>query len=133
MIDPVCKMEVEVSDLKLDYNGKTYYFCSTDCLNEFRESPEKYINKKEELQRRVNIRIVYCRPCKYLDRALNLSKDLLSYFEEADVTLVQGNRGIFDVYVDGNLIFSRFKEGRFPESEEILKEVSKKIKENKEN
>lgn len=34
--------------------------------------------------------------------------------------LVQGDRGIFDVAVDGKLIFSKYKEGRFPENSEII-------------
>ena len=32
-----------------------------------------------------------------------------------------GKSGQFDVKYDGNLIFSRFEAGRFPEEEEILK------------
>ncbi|QTD54405.1 Rdx family protein [Sulfidibacter corallicola] len=30
-----------------------------------------------------------------------------------------GSRGIFDVWVDGRLIFSKHREGRFPEHDEI--------------
>lgn len=73
------------------------------------------------------VRIVYCRPCGYLDRALDLTKDILSYFEGVKVTLEQGKGGIFDVYLDEELIFSRFKEKRFPENNEILKEIGKKL------
>jgi Cu+-exporting ATPase len=28
-----------------EYNGQTYYFCSTHCLHKFREDPERYLNK----------------------------------------------------------------------------------------
>ena len=28
-----------------DYNGETYYFCSTHCLQKFREDPEQFLNK----------------------------------------------------------------------------------------
>jgi selT/selW/selH-like putative selenoprotein len=34
---------------------------------------------------------------------------------------VIGTPGQFDVVVDGKLIFSKHKEGRFPEEEEILR------------
>lgn len=74
-----------------------------------------------------SVKIVYCRPCGYLDRALNLARDILAYFEDVQVTLEQGKNGIFDVYLDENLIFSRYKEKRFPEHNEILKEIGKKI------
>jgi selenoprotein W-related protein len=34
--------------------------------------------------------------------------------------LVCGGGGIFDVVVDGEMIFSKHESGRFPESDEIL-------------
>jgi selenoprotein W-related protein len=34
--------------------------------------------------------------------------------------LVCGGGGIFDVVVDGDMIFSKHEAGRFPESDEIL-------------
>ncbi len=34
--------------------------------------------------------------------------------------LIEGANGVFEVTVDGDLIFSKKKEGRFPEDEEIL-------------
>ena len=43
--DVVCGMDIAQSDAtgKSDYNGKTYYFCSQDCKNNFDHSPEKYV------------------------------------------------------------------------------------------
>lgn len=43
-IDPVCGMKVEESDApdKLDHEGTTYYFCSTDCRQEFEANPGDY-------------------------------------------------------------------------------------------
>jgi selT/selW/selH-like putative selenoprotein len=75
----------------------------------------------------VIVKIVYCRPCGYLDRALELARDLLQYFENVKVEIEQGKNGIFDVYLNDELIFSRYKEKRFPENMEILKEVGKRI------
>ena len=45
-IDPVCGMEVDETTAKdrSTFQGKTYYFCSTDCREEFDESPEDYID-----------------------------------------------------------------------------------------
>ena len=34
--------------------------------------------------------------------------------------IVKGDNGIFDVVVDGRLVFSKFEAGRFPEDQEIL-------------
>jgi predicted Rdx family selenoprotein len=41
---------------------------------------------------------------------------------EAEV--VSGEKSQFDVVADGNLIFSKQKEGRFPEHDEIIRAVS---------
>ena len=34
--------------------------------------------------------------------------------------LIRGDNGIFDVVVDGALLFSKHAEGRFPDEDEIL-------------
>lgn len=42
--DPVCGMSVEEADApaKVDHEGTTYYFCSTDCRDEFVANPGDY-------------------------------------------------------------------------------------------
>jgi P-type Cu+ transporter len=46
--DPVCGMEVQPEDAADTYQfeGKTIYFCSTTCKNEFEQHPRKYALKK---------------------------------------------------------------------------------------
>src|SRR5215213_7743254 len=46
-IDPVCGMTVDPDDAagSFEYQGQTYYFCSTHCLHRFRENPESFLNK----------------------------------------------------------------------------------------
>jgi Cu+-exporting ATPase len=45
-IDPVCGMEVDTStsELSLEHDGKTYWFCSRGCLLDFRDDPDKYLD-----------------------------------------------------------------------------------------
>jgi selenoprotein W-related protein len=38
----------------------------------------------------------------------------------AEIELIAGANGIFDVAVDGRMIFSKFEQGRFPQSREII-------------
>ena len=38
----------------------------------------------------------------------------------AEVELIAGANGIFDVTVDGRMIFSKFDQGRFPQTDEII-------------
>jgi Cu+-exporting ATPase len=46
-VDPVCGMKVDPdhSAGSFEYQGTTYYFCSTHCLHRFRENPESFLNK----------------------------------------------------------------------------------------
>ena len=45
-IDPVCGMEVdtETSQLSLEHDGRTYWFCSRGCLLDFQDDPEQYLS-----------------------------------------------------------------------------------------
>ncbi len=45
--DPVCGMDVDEKTAagKSEYQGKTYYFCSTGCKREFDKNPEKYASQ----------------------------------------------------------------------------------------
>ncbi|MCX5655550.1 MAG: heavy metal translocating P-type ATPase [Planctomycetota bacterium] len=45
LTDPICGMTVDPQDCagSFDYQGKTYYFCSTHCLEKFRADPEAYL------------------------------------------------------------------------------------------
>ena len=39
--------------------------------------------------------------------------------------LIEGGNGIFDVVADGKMIFSKYKEGRFPSDEEVIDRLRK--------
>jgi len=41
-----------------------------------------------------------------------------------DAVLQHGGGGVFDVLADGKVVFSKHKEGRFPEQDEVLKSLS---------
>ncbi len=44
--DPVCGMDVdtEKSQLSLEHDGETYWFCGKGCLLEFKDDPDKYLD-----------------------------------------------------------------------------------------
>ncbi len=67
------------------------------------------------------IEITYCTQCKWLLRAAWMAQELLTTFEGelGEVALVPGTGGVFDIKLDDQLIYSRKKEGRFPESKEL--------------
>jgi selenoprotein W-related protein len=70
------------------------------------------------------VEIVYCTGCRWLLRAAWMSQELLSTFENdlGGVTLVPGGGGVFDIRLDGTLIWSREKQGGFPDIK-ILKQL----------
>lgn len=45
--DPVCGMSITKASAAAtyDYNGQTYYFCSTTCRDSFVQTPQKYLAK----------------------------------------------------------------------------------------
>jgi Cu+-exporting ATPase len=45
--DPVCGMQIEESEAagQTDYEGTTYYFCSTSCIDKFEKDPENYTSQ----------------------------------------------------------------------------------------
>ena len=53
------------------------------------------------------VEIEYCVPCGMLNRALDVSRAILTQFGESvdAVTLVTGDDGIFVVRVDGTVVF----------------------------
>lgn len=48
--DPVCGMEVDTTatDLKLEHDGTTYWFCGRGCYLEFRDDPERFLDPEYE-------------------------------------------------------------------------------------
>ena len=58
-----------------------------------------------------------------------MAQELLTTLENelGELALVPGTGGIFEVRVDGEVIFSRNQEGRFPESKELKQLVRDRI------
>jgi selenoprotein W-related protein len=77
-----------------------------------------------------NVTIVYCRLCGWLLRASWTAQELLTTFAEelGSVTLVPDmTGGVFEVKLDGKLLWSRKEHGRFPEMKELKQLVRDEI------
>jgi len=74
------------------------------------------------LERSPRLEIEYCTQCRWLLRAAWLAQEVLTTFvdELAEVALVPGKGGVFDVRLDGETIWCRKDERRFPETRPIL-------------
>jgi selenoprotein W-related protein len=75
--------------------------------------------------RRARVEIVYCTQCRWLLRAAWLAQELLSSFQEdlSEVALVPGTGGIFEVRIDGAVVWSRASDGGFPDAAELKRRV----------
>jgi selenoprotein W-related protein len=67
------------------------------------------------------VEIHYCTGCRWLMRAAWMGQELLTTFEEeiGALSLVPSSSGTFDVLADGELVWSRAEQGRFPELKEL--------------
>ena len=71
------------------------------------------------------IRITYCTQCQWLLRAGWMAQELLSTFGSAlgGVTLVPGTGGIFEIRLDGALVWERKRDGGFPDVKALKQRV----------
>ena len=53
VIDPVCGMTVDPDNAagSFEYEGETYYFCSTHCLHRFQKDPDSFLHKSVAITR----------------------------------------------------------------------------------
>jgi len=68
------------------------------------------------------LEITYCVPWNYLPRATSLAAEIKKA-KGIDATLIKGSGGQFEIVLDGQLIFSKKAQGRFPEVNEVLDKI----------
>ncbi|CAG0949466.1 hypothetical protein MTYP_00100 [Methylophilaceae bacterium] len=75
------------------------------------------------------IEIEYCTQCRWLLRSAWMAQELLTTFEGdiERVSLVPGSGGIFEIRLNGEVIFSRKEAQCFPEAKEIKQLVRDRI------
>lgn len=67
------------------------------------------------------VEIKYCAKCRWLTRSTWMAQELLTSFDGDidELSLLPGTGGIFEIFANGHLIWSRKGEGRFPEITEL--------------
>jgi len=70
------------------------------------------------------VAIAYCTQCNWLLRSAWMAQELLSTFslELGQVILVPGTGGIFEIRLDGELLWERKRDGGFPDIR-VLKQM----------
>ncbi|AWW32053.1 selenoprotein [Echinicola strongylocentroti] len=72
-----------------------------------------------------HVTITYCTQCRWMLRADWMGQELLTTFEEEldELSLRPGTGGVFEVEANGQLVWSRKENGRFPEITELKQVV----------
>ena len=75
------------------------------------------------------VEIVYCTKCRWLLRSAWMAQELLSTFEAevGEMILKPAGGGVFEVWANGALLWSRKEQGRFPEITELKQLVRDRI------
>ena len=75
------------------------------------------------------VAITYCRQCQWLLRAAWMAQELLSTFAEdlGEVALLPGTGGVFQIELDGAVIWERKRDGGFPDAKQIKQLVRDRI------
>jgi selenoprotein W-related protein len=77
----------------------------------------------------VSISIAYCAECGETLRAVRETEDLLAEYEDRieQITLIPSGNGVYEVKVNGALVFSKTRLGRHPRAGEIIQKVGEKL------
>ena len=75
----------------------------------------------------MKISIEYCSMWNYLPKASSLEVELKNDFPQADISLISSGGGVFEISLNGDLIFSKKALNRFPESGEIKKLIMDRL------
>lgn len=75
------------------------------------------------------ITIAYCTRCNWLLRSAWMAQELLSTFgtDLGGVTLEPGTGGIFEIRLDGDLLWERRRDGGFPDVKALKQRVRDRI------
>ena len=75
----------------------------------------------------MKISIEYCAMWNYLPKASSLEVELKNNFPQADISLISSGGGVFEISLNGDLIFSKKALNRFPENGEIKKLIMDRL------
>jgi len=75
------------------------------------------------------VEIEYCTQCRWLLRAAWMAQELLTTFQDdlGEVALRPGTGGVFEIRVEGETIWSRAGQGRFPDIKELKQLVRDRV------
>ena len=73
----------------------------------------------------MKLSIEYCSAWNYLPQASSLEAELKQSFPNIEISLISSGGGVFEIVLDGKLIFSKKAINRFPEKGEVVRIINK--------
>ena len=73
----------------------------------------------------MKLSIEYCSAWNYLPQDSSLEAELKQNFHNMEISLISSGGGVFEIVLDGKLIFSKKAINRFPEKGEVLRIINK--------
>ena len=73
----------------------------------------------------MKLSIEYCSAWNYLPQASSLEAELKQNFPNMEISLISSGGGVFEIVLDGKLIFSKKALDRFPEKGEVVRILNK--------
>ena len=67
--------------------------------------------------------IEYCTMWGYESRAVSLAANVKQYFG-LEMQLIKSSGGVFEIKLDGQLIYSKKQTGEFPEEMDVVNQIS---------
>jgi len=85
-------------------------------------TPENELSELSLTPKKHNLVIEYCVPCDYSDHALQAVGELVKNYQHVigELTLHMGSKGVFEVLVNNDVLFSKNALNRHPKPGEIL-------------
>jgi selenoprotein W-related protein len=78
---------------------------------------------------KARVEIEYCAQCRFVLRATWMAQEMLFTFgaELGEVALIPGSGGIFEVRLNGEVIWNKKQQGRFPEPKDVKQLIRDRI------
>lgn len=75
------------------------------------------------------VTIAYCTQCNWMLRAAWMAQELLSTFGDqlGSVALLPGTGGVFEIRLDGDLLWERRRDGGFPDAPKLKQLVRDRV------
>ena len=77
----------------------------------------------------MHVELMYCTSWSYEPKAVSLTEKILKQYKAKidELKLIPSDGGRFELSIDGDLVYSKLATGQFPDEEEIIDQIGKRV------